>query len=305
MKKHVCIVIPTFRRPRLLGKCLNSVAFLHITQHTAASCIVVDNNPDKSAKSVVDAIGGFPMPLHYEFQPAPGVSAARNLGIEKALQLEADAVLFIDDDMYVPPDYLCILLDEMQKLSAGMVRGQARIIEEGGVKVHVNPRVFGRPKNIRMPSNGLLVSAKIFKDWNLRFDTMFLRHEDYDFTYRAYLRGARLFTIRHAFFNEFHPPERFSKLSFKEKINSRMRVSQMNTASLKYRGGTARAFLYVCRKVFGGMARILIKLFLFPFSPYKNARKIRGIFFGLIGTCLGLRRPPYKYKDFFTDEKRK
>ena len=70
--KMVCIIIPAFRRPRLLAKCLNSIAFLHMPPHVKASLIVIDNDPEQSAKPVIDSLKDFPMPVFYDYESVRG-----------------------------------------------------------------------------------------------------------------------------------------------------------------------------------------------------------------------------------------
>ncbi len=112
------------------------------------------------------------------------------MGIEKVFADDGDMILFVDDDMRLLPEYLRILITEMQKRNADAARGNMKLAYENGeVRPSRRASLFAR-RDI-LPTNGLLVAASIFKDYNLRFDERFMfGYEDADFFYRAYLRGA-------------------------------------------------------------------------------------------------------------------
>ncbi len=99
------------------------------------------------------------------------------------LAADGDMILFVDDDMRLPPEYLRILIAEMQKRNADAIRGKMKIVSENGqVRPSRRASLFSRRDII--PGNGVLVSAKIFNDYNLHFDERFMfGHEDSDCKY--------------------------------------------------------------------------------------------------------------------------
>ncbi len=112
------------------------------------------------------------------------------MGIEKMLADDGDMILVVDDDMRLPLEYLRILIAEMQKRNADVARGKMKLVyEDGQVRPSRRASLFAR-RNI-LPTNGSLVAARIFKDYNVRFDERFMfGYEDANFFYHVHLCGA-------------------------------------------------------------------------------------------------------------------
>lgn len=91
------IVICTRERPESLQRCLQSLKHLKTPPY---EIIVVDNAPQSDAtQQVVAQIPG----IHYVVEPTPGLSYARNAGIQNST---GDLIAFTDDDVEVHPDWL-------------------------------------------------------------------------------------------------------------------------------------------------------------------------------------------------------
>jgi GT2 family glycosyltransferase len=94
------VVIPTFRRPALLRRCLQSLANQDLATDAFEVVVVDDGSGDDTGK-VVAAAGGNVRVL---VQPSnAGPAAARNRGIASA---QARLVVFLDDDIAAAPDLL-------------------------------------------------------------------------------------------------------------------------------------------------------------------------------------------------------
>lgn len=95
---NVSIVIPTYRRPALLERCLDSLRG-QSNPGGRTEIIVVDNDPDGSARTVCDpyfrVFGPSGTGFYYAAEPVVGVSNARNRGVALA---NHEIVCFIDDD---------------------------------------------------------------------------------------------------------------------------------------------------------------------------------------------------------------
>lgn len=93
---RVSVVVPTFRRPALLARCLSAL----MAQRLAAGAfeiLVVDDGCDEETRQVVAAAAErAPVRIRYlESGPAAGPAAARNVGWRAA---GADVLAFTDDD---------------------------------------------------------------------------------------------------------------------------------------------------------------------------------------------------------------
>jgi len=101
---QISVVICTYNRDRSVERALAS-----LTQQTLAAdqfeIIVVDNKSTDSTAQVVEAFINrhTQFSIRYFYEPSPGVSNARNAGIEKA---RAPFITYMDDDAYAESSFL-------------------------------------------------------------------------------------------------------------------------------------------------------------------------------------------------------
>jgi glycosyltransferase involved in cell wall biosynthesis len=96
------VIIPTYNRASELRETLSSIARLQVS--ASWEVIAVDNNStDTTREIILSATKGFPVPLHYLFEPEAGRSAALNAGIKLA---KGQIIATTDDDVRVEPDWL-------------------------------------------------------------------------------------------------------------------------------------------------------------------------------------------------------
>jgi len=120
MRPDVCVVIPTFRRPEGVRRALSSV-FLQDGVQALVEIVVLDNDPDASARQTVKALAaGARWPVIYGHEPEPGVANARNAALRLT---KARLIAFLDDDEYATPGWLEGLLDTRECTNADLVFG--------------------------------------------------------------------------------------------------------------------------------------------------------------------------------------
>jgi glycosyltransferase involved in cell wall biosynthesis len=125
------LLICTFRRPQTFVKLIQSVAGLEIPEGLAFSIVIADNNPEGAWDSYIGpAVSALPWPVHYGHEPVTGYSSARNKAIEIALQTDAEAFLFVDDDMILERSWLREHLRSLQELGADIVNGRIYGVRE-------------------------------------------------------------------------------------------------------------------------------------------------------------------------------
>lgn len=89
----VSVVVCTRDRPALLQTCLRR---LEQQQYPRFEVVVVDNAASTDAvRTLVESLASGPVRFHYQPEPRPGLSWARNAGITAAT---GDVVAFLDDD---------------------------------------------------------------------------------------------------------------------------------------------------------------------------------------------------------------
>jgi len=165
------VVILTFRRPDDLARAIDSV----LAQRGVAGSyeiVVVDNDPDGSARAMVEAIAGEScVPVRYVHEMRPGISHARNSGVASAV---GRYLAFLDDDEEAEPDWLAHFLATLNKFSADAVVGPVlpRFPEDGPAIDAYRRHVYTR--DARVPTgtpllrwnigNSLFDKARCFED---------------------------------------------------------------------------------------------------------------------------------------------
>lgn len=110
----VTVVVLTYRRPELLPAAIELLV-RQVDQVRSDSpdsrVLVIDNDPEQSAASAVNSIGGGR--IVYVAEPRPGIAAARQRALDET---PADHLLaFIDDDEVPSPDWLQLLLKTWER----------------------------------------------------------------------------------------------------------------------------------------------------------------------------------------------
>lgn len=126
---RISVVVPTFRRPALLARCLSALLAQDF-EPEAYEIIVVDDGCTDGTRNIVEALRPrnpwAPKITYLRPKDAHGPAVARNLGWRAA---RGDIIAFTDDDTVPAPDWL-------QRGEAAMKPGLAALC--GRVKVPVN-----------------------------------------------------------------------------------------------------------------------------------------------------------------------
>ncbi|QNT70136.1 glycosyltransferase [Defluviicoccus vanus] len=100
---HICVCVPTYRRPLLLGSCLCGLK-AQDAKGFSYSIVVADNDVLQSARNVVDdARRQSSVEIFYCVNSIPNISRARNTALKHA---RGDLIAFIDDDETPHPLWL-------------------------------------------------------------------------------------------------------------------------------------------------------------------------------------------------------
>lgn len=117
----------TRRRPEGLRRLVTSLAAQTGLDGLRTALVVVDNDPEGSAREVADeARDLLGWPVTYTVEAEPGIPAVRRRIVATALATGADALVFIDDDEQAPPGWLATLVGRWQGSAADCVTGPVR-----------------------------------------------------------------------------------------------------------------------------------------------------------------------------------
>lgn len=134
------IVVCTYNRADSLSETLDALQRLQVPETIGWEVIVVDNNSTDRTREVVERHAqGWPR-LRYEFEPAQGLSHARNRGIASA---QGEIVLFTDDDVLPEPDWLIRVLEGMARHGADASGGYIAPIWEVPPPKWLTERFYG------------------------------------------------------------------------------------------------------------------------------------------------------------------
>ena len=209
------IGVKTYMRPLMLKDLLHSISHLELPGKT--SLAVTDNDARESARQVVqDFARTSPIEVQYIVVPERGLCNAFNQLIEAALASGARYLACLDDDQTVGKTWLTELHSAMESNGADVCGAKTinDISHHGKIPWgDTNIPKFGwRPKvcdaapetwkrrvveTTSICGNNFLLSERIYKDMNLRFDLDYNLSggEEIDFFIRARDNGAKL--IRH------------------------------------------------------------------------------------------------------------
>lgn len=210
------ILVCTYQRNEMLAQLLDSLAAVRLpadSSLTAPQVIIVDNAPERAAAQTVAEHLPSAVYLH---QPVPGISSARNASLD-AVPQDAQAVIFIDDDEYVPSHWLSAMIDTANATGADAVTGPVLPVFEEGEPEWLANYGFVRklehpegPYRRRPATHNSLVRFEWFAERGMRFDEMFnfTGGEDSDLFERMQRAGAKYWWTKDVLIYETIPADR-------------------------------------------------------------------------------------------------
>lgn len=123
-RQTVVVAALTYKRIEMLAQLLESLLTLERPAGWDLRFLIVDNDPQASAKATVEALAArFEGAMDYVVEPEPGIPAARNRALREAATIGARFLAFIDDDSYPDAAWLRMLLAHQAQTGAVLVGG--------------------------------------------------------------------------------------------------------------------------------------------------------------------------------------
>jgi succinoglycan biosynthesis protein ExoM len=107
-KSHIVIGVPTCRRPKMLARCLASLAAQRGVEGFDVTVVVASNGLD--AKHTEAAVVADRYGAAFLCDQVQGIARARNAVLDAATRLKAEWVAFVDDDAVADPAWLSNLM---------------------------------------------------------------------------------------------------------------------------------------------------------------------------------------------------
>jgi glycosyltransferase involved in cell wall biosynthesis len=120
----VSIIICTRNRFTDLRNTLDSLAAVRVPNDLPCELLIVDNGSTDATRQVVQSSHLPSLQVRYLYEPQPGQSRARNLGLAEA---RGKVIVFTDDDVRPPPDWICRMTAPILSASGQAVAGGVRI----------------------------------------------------------------------------------------------------------------------------------------------------------------------------------
>jgi len=219
----VRIAVLTFRRPDDIAATLPRLVEQARTvtdDRTTADIVVVDNDPEASARAAVAQLAAesADIAIGYEHEPTPGIAAARNRALDTAT--DVDLLVFIDDDERPSPSWLSLLLQTYaEHHSAAVVGPVVSEFDETPSDWITAGRFFDRLRRptgtpvVVAATNNLLLDLHQIRRLGLRFDEAFGLSGGSDtlFTRELDRRGGRLVWCDEAVVTDVVPASRTTR----------------------------------------------------------------------------------------------
>lgn len=123
----IAVAVLTYQRTDLLDMLLDSYTAMEHPSGARLVFIVVDNDPEGSARNTVNKWRASLGEVHYIIEASRGIPVARNRALDEAQHLGADALCFIDDDEYPDSQWLVQLVECWRTTGSHLIGGPVRV----------------------------------------------------------------------------------------------------------------------------------------------------------------------------------
>jgi succinoglycan biosynthesis protein ExoM len=209
--QHVAICICTRGRPKMLRRCLDSIASQVVEKWLYVQVIVASNGEGKNANW--DACKFFKrFPLTFLHDDHASIARARNRAMLHARSMDAGWIAFIDDDEVADPTWLAKLMAP-QLLSVPILAGDRVLLNPVPAPFWCPPYKRPEPRGLRARTTASTANIRFTSelvDRGLRFDERLglTGGEDTDFFSRAYAAGFSIYRTDEAVTFEYMHAER-------------------------------------------------------------------------------------------------
>lgn len=266
---RLVVAVLTYKRPKDLAQVLAELAAQLRSVAIPAHILVVDNDPDASARSFVDEFATH-HPVRYVHESTPGIAAARNRALDEST--DCARLVFIDDDERPSTDWLRLLLEAHGRYGTAAVVGP--VISEYDVEPEPwirAGRFFERRRLATgtfvdiAATNNLLLDLEAVRALDLRFDEKFgiSGGSDTLFTRQLHRRGGTMVWCDEAFVIDVVPRKRLTRHWVLQRafrsgngwIRTELELERSAALRLRIR---ARLLAKGAARVAGGAARFLV-----------------------------------------------
>nr|WP_286201784.1 glycosyltransferase family 2 protein [Ochrobactrum sp. SFR4] len=307
--RKICIGTITRDRPVMLQKLLMSYARLNIPEGIQICFLIVENNHEKTACSIINDFRArvSPAEVVYAIEPVLGIASARNHVLNYAADHGYDLLTFADDDEQVEPQWLQELLKERDHHNLDIVGAPVRfappegklsfwqrIVWQGVDKVNRNAenrsikkREEGKAGQLKLATGSWMGNLDFFRSSGLRFDAALGQAggEDWQLWAEAKALGAQTGWTPHAIAYETVPASRLKLSYYYRRNRDHARTVHLERAKNQKNGTLWRTFKSVLSRIY----KVLVGSLLLPIYRERGLLTIAANLGSLVGFIDGAR----------------
>lgn len=217
----------------MLASALSSLEDLVAPDNTRVTIVIVENDDHETVRQTVEAFGNQTgKSAHYVLEKRMGIPFARNAAVRAALAMDADVVLFFDDDEIVDTQWLVEMLSRYRtsqlQLIGGPVFASSATTREPWVRTQLRRGLAGRferrankaarlfdkgeDNQVTIVTNNWLASRDVFEVHGIEFDGAYAKTggSDTKFFHDAVAAGVKTGWAPQAKVFETIPSERLT-----------------------------------------------------------------------------------------------
>lgn len=300
----VVIGIITYNRNELLEKALISLRKCSIPDNYIVRLVVCDNYISDSTRKVVESIS-FKFPCEYLLENKQGIPFARNKIVERAIELDANYLMFFDDDEQVDPSWISEIIRFHANNNSEATIGRVESIYSENVPNWIKDSKYfekkraktGKQKRYAATSN-IIYDLKIFKDWKLRYDERFALSGGTDNYLAAEIlyKGGSILYCDEALVTEEVPAHR-ANIHWILKRIYRSRVNDVRYLKILHKSLLKSIFI-VFKKIIEEANKSLqcLMIYMITFDKSNSAKSLFHLMsiLGYIGGLFGLKYQEYR-----------
>lgn len=291
----------------MLRAALASIRALKVPSDTELTIVVVENDHSESCRQLVKReLEG--MSFVFEIESRIGIAYARNRVVELAKKVQADVLLFFDDDEMISPDWLEVMLDAWRRGQGKLIGGpvqihfdwkpesayraflQKAIAHHYGKREKRLAKTASRGGSVLVSTNNCLVDMELFTKHRLRYSTEHHTGSDKRFYQDVCELGINTGWVTAAMVKDLWPRNRtslrynFFRASEQEKTKYAACDPENRLAFALQRAGKSTLF------------GILLAVGLLPSGGYTiiPATRMAGRVWGLLAATMGSQSVLYK-----------
>ena len=295
----ISVCIATYKREFLLDRLLESMIIQKLPSDISLEIIVVDNDINASAKSIVEKFNNSnKIFIKYFVQPEKNISLTRNMGVKNA---SGEFICFIDDDEIASNKWLISLYNSLVQFNADGAFGYTEPVFDEDIPDYLQHREFyfssvGKTGTIAQFyfTTNTIVKADLIKSEVIPFDPTYglTGGSDVHLFGRLKKKGAKFINCKEALAYEFIPKERGTKRYIFDRA---LRGGQAFVRSRLEHNNKLSNKLIILIKAFIMCSYSSIIYLLKYYSKYSQVRNLQ-----ILGASVGkIRSLLYTYKNIY------